>query len=154
MNDWASLGDSERALEKAMADLNAEREKLTELSRVWKEERTTIKAKDQSLSMTFDGRGDLVELVFNESKYRAMPPAQLASVILETLRNGRAKSLERMNEIMGVGGSQDGIDLAAFATGELDAEKIMESLMGPMYEKMDEFGVEMPGRRETPRREE
>ncbi|RSN39950.1 hypothetical protein DMC64_37030 [Amycolatopsis sp. WAC 04197] len=154
MNDWTSPGDSDRMLEKALADLNAEREKLTELSRVWKEETTTVKAKDQSLSMTFDGRGDLVDLVFNESKYRAMPPAQLASVILETLRNGRAKSLERMNEIMGLGESKGGLDLAAFAAGELDAEQIMESLMGPMYEKMDEFGVEMPGRHETPRHKE
>ncbi|UOZ06954.1 YbaB/EbfC family DNA-binding protein [Amycolatopsis sp. WQ 127309] len=153
MSEWDSPVDAERALEKAMADLDSERRKLSELGRVWRDEKTTIKSKDQSLSMTFDGRGDLVDLVFNESKYRALPPAQLASVLLETLRRGRAQSMTRMSEVMGLGERTGGMDLSSFASGDFDPEKLIGSLLGPMYEKMDDFGVPMPGR-DAPRRQE
>ena len=84
-----SEADLQRMADDAMADLDRERAKLGELGKLW-DQNTTVHAKDRSLSMTVDGRGELLEVAFTGSKYKTMPPAQLAHVIVETL--GRAAS--------------------------------------------------------------
>ncbi|MEV7043713.1 YbaB/EbfC family DNA-binding protein [Amycolatopsis sp. NPDC051061] len=122
--------DGDGGVEEALAALERERQKIGKLSEMWREGRTTIRAKDQSLSMTFDGRGELIELVFNESKYRSLAPAQLANVVLETLRRGKAECMAKMSEVMGTGGS--GIDYGEVAAGKADPQQVLESLIGPM----------------------
>jgi hypothetical protein len=133
MVDWTSSFGSDAGIEEAMAALEAEKSKLEKLGQLWQEERTTVRAKDHSLSMTFDGRGDLVELVFNESKYRSMAPAQLASVVLETLRKGRSQSLQKMTELMGTG-SVHGMDMGALVSGKFDPMEMMDALISPIME--------------------
>ncbi|WP_410586386.1 YbaB/EbfC family DNA-binding protein [Amycolatopsis sp. lyj-23] len=128
----------------ALAALDREREKLGRLGVLWREGRTTVRAKDQSLSMTFDGRGELVELVFNESKYRKLAPAQLASVVVETLQRGKAESMAKMSEVMGTGGVS-GLDYGAVASGAADPQELLESLIGPMLEGV---GLDVRGRGE------
>lgn len=125
-------------VEEAMATLERERAKLGKLSELWRDGRTTVRAKDQSLSMTFDGRGELVELAFNESKYRTLAPAQLASVVVETLSRGKAESMAKMSELMGASGVS-GIDYGEVASGKMDPQAMLESLIGPM---LNSVGVE------------
>jgi hypothetical protein len=129
------LFDGDAGVEEAMAALQREREKLGKLSELWRDGRTTVRAKDQSLSMTFDGRGELVELVFNEGKYRSLAPAQLASVVVETLQRGKAESMAKVAEVMGTGtGGASGLDYGAVASGKADPQELLESLIGPMLE--------------------
>jgi hypothetical protein len=125
-------------IEGAMAMLERERAKVGKLAELWRDGRTVVRAKDQSLSMTFDGRGELVELVFNESKYRLLAPAQLASVVVETLQRGKAESVAKMSELMG-GGSTGGFDYQDLATGKVDPGQLLDSLISPM---LDGVGVE------------
>ncbi|QKV74010.1 YbaB/EbfC family DNA-binding protein [Amycolatopsis sp. Hca4] len=124
-------------VEEAMAALQREREKLDKLSALWRDGRTTVRAKDQSLSMTFDGRGELVEMAFNEGKYRSLAPAQLASVVVETLQRGKAESMAKVAELMGTG-STSGLDYGAVASGKADPRELLDSLISPM---LDSVGV-------------
>jgi len=140
MADWNSA-DPNQAMESAMAMFENESRKLAELGRHWDEASTTVRAKDHSLEMTFDGRGELVDLVFNSAKYRAMPPARLAAVIVETLRAGRAQAQQKMNELMGVP-EIPGMDLNGLATGEVRPDEMINSLIGPMFDALNDFGVD------------
>ncbi|GAA4531756.1 YbaB/EbfC family nucleoid-associated protein [Amycolatopsis samaneae] len=141
MTDWHSM-DTDQAVDQAWAKLEEEKEKLAELGKHWDEASTTIRAKDQSLEMTFDGRGELTELTFNPSKYREMPPAQLASVIIETLRKGRAESQQKMSELMGTP-AIPGLDLDGLISGKVRPDEMINSMMGPMLETLSGFGLDI-----------
>ncbi|TDV42171.1 YbaB/EbfC family nucleoid-associated protein [Actinophytocola oryzae] len=140
MADWNSA-DPTQAMDAAFAMFENESRKLAELGKHWEEASTTVRAKDHSLEMTLDGRGELVELVFNASKYRAMPPAQLAQVIVETLRQGRVQAQQKMNDLMGIP-EIPGMDLAGLANGQVRPDEMISQLIGPMFDTLNEFGVE------------
>ncbi|GAB3733682.1 hypothetical protein GCM10027598_58520 [Amycolatopsis oliviviridis] len=127
--------DPDAGIEEAMAALEREREKLGKLSEHWRDGRTTVRAKDQSLSMTFDGRGELVEMSFNEAKYRKLAPAQLASVVVETLQRGRAESAAKMSELMGTG-SATGLNFQDLAAGKADPLELLDTLISPMLDQV------------------
>ena len=124
-------------LDAALAALEEEQRKLAEISRVRQQETTTVQARDHSLEMTFDGSGELAELKFNGTKYRSMAPAQLASVIVETLQVGRAQSTAKMTDLM----SADllpGLDLAGIASGKVDPSSVIDALVAPMLGELDD----------------
>ncbi len=152
MADWNS-SDPTRAAEDAWAALENETRKLAELGKHWDEASTVVRAKDHSLEMTFDGRGELVELVFNAAKYRSMAPAQLAAVIVDTLRQGRAQAQERMAELMGFG-DIPGLDINGLVTGQVRPDEMLNALMGPMFETLNDFGVDVDPRPVGGKREE
>lgn len=156
MADWNSAGaDPAGVAEQAWATFEAEARKLGELGKLWEEASTTVRTKDQSLEMTFDGRGELVDLVFNGSKYRNMAPAQLASVIVETLQKGRAQAQEKMAELMGTP-DIPGLDLNGLATGKVKPDEMLNALIGPIFDGLDSFGVDVdlprPGNRKREER--
>lgn len=142
MADWNSA-DPVKAAEDAFASLERETRKLADLGRHWDEAATVVRAKDHSLEMTFDGRGELVELTFNAAKYRAMPPAQLAAVIIETLRTGREQAQRKMAELMGVG-DIPGLDLNGLVNGQVRPDEMLNALIGPMFETLGDFGIDDP----------
>lgn len=133
--------DATGAADDALAALDAERRKLGELGKFWSEASTKVRAKDQSLEMTFDGRGELVELTFNGSKYRSLAPAQLARLIVDTIRAGRVQAQEKMAEIMGTP-EIPGLDVAGLAAGRVGPEEMIEALIGPMVEGLAGFGID------------
>ncbi|MEV0679408.1 YbaB/EbfC family nucleoid-associated protein [Actinosynnema sp. NPDC050436] len=146
MVDWDfSGGDPARVAERAWADVEAEARKLGELGKFWEEARTTVRAKDHSVEMTFDGRGELVDVVFHGSKYRAMAPAQLAAVLVETAQRGRERVQERMAELMGTPALPT-IDLSGLATGKVTPDQLVESILGPVLAAFDEPEAEDPPR--------
>lgn len=133
MTEWMSKAQADRMVDEAMSVLDRERGKLAELGKIWGEE-ITVRAKDQSLAMTFDGRGELRDLAFLGSKYRTMAPAQLAHTIMETLQRGRAESMARVNEVMGV----EGFDVTGLATGKIDPLEMVNELIAPMMRGFDD----------------
>lgn len=134
-----------RRLDEAFEQVDKERARVGEVSRVWKEETTTIVAKDRSFTMTFDGRGDLSDLSFHGTRYRSLAPTELAHLIVGTLRAGRLQALERTAALVQEGGGLEGFDLVGLATGKVDPSEMVEALMGSMFEEM---GVEEPARGE------
>lgn len=119
----------------AMAALDEERRRLAEISRIRREETTTVHAKDKSVSMTFDGSGELTELKFNGNKYRSMAPAELASLLIETVKLGRSRSMAKMTELMS-SDSTPGIDIAGIASGKVDPSEVIDSLLNPMLDQI------------------
>ncbi|OZM78830.1 hypothetical protein [Pseudonocardia sp. MH-G8] len=116
-----------------MARLDDERRRLDALGRVWQDETTTVRAKDNTFSMTFDGRGDLTEVAFHGSKYKTVAPTELGHRIVETLKQGRLESLEKMAATMNPD-SVGGLDLVGIATGKVDPRKAINALMAPLLE--------------------
>ena len=116
-----------------MARLDEERRRLDDLGKVWQDEKTTVRAKDNTFSMTFDGRGDLAEVTFHGSKYKTISPTELSHRIVETLRQGRLESIEKMAATMS-SDSVGGLDLVGIATGKVDPRKAVEALMAPLLE--------------------
>jgi hypothetical protein len=119
--------------EDPMARLEGERRRLDDLGKVWNEEKTTVRAKDNTFSMTFDGRGDLTEVTFHGSKYKTIAPTELGHRIVETLRQGRTESLEKMAATMNPEGVP-GLDVMGIATGKVDPRKAIDALMAPLLE--------------------
>lgn len=152
MADWNSA-DPTRTAEDAWAMLENETRKLADLGRHWDEASTTVRAKDHSLEMTFDGRGELVDLVFNASKYRAVPPAKLAQVIVETLREGRSQAQQKMSELMGIP-DIPGLDLNGVITGQVRPDEMFNELIGPMFETLQSFGIDAESPTKNRKREE
>lgn len=142
MANW-DPADPARAADDAWAMFENESRKLGELGKHWDEASTTVRAKDHSLEMTFDGRGELVDLTFNAAKYRAMPPAQLARVIIETLRQGREQAQQKMAELMGVP-DIPGMDLNGLINGQVRPDEMLNALIGPMFDTLNDLGVDAP----------
>lgn len=136
MSEWLSKAEADRMVDEAMSALDRERGKLAELGKVWSEE-ITIRAKDQSLVMTFDGRGELTDITFQGAKYRTLAPAQLASTIMDTLRRGREEAMNRVNEVMGE--PRSGFDIEGLTSGRVDPLAMVNELMAPMLQGFDEI---------------
>ncbi|GHF44847.1 DNA-binding protein YbaB [Amycolatopsis bartoniae] len=148
MTSWIDkFGNPDQAIEEAMADLEREKRKLQEVGKVWEEASTTVRAKDNSFAMTFDGRGELSDLTFNGNKYRTLPPAQLAHLIMETLRQGRTQAMEKVQKAMGTDG-RPGLDYAGMLNGKADPMEILNSLIGPMLEGVDGLDDGVTGKNE------
>ncbi|WP_156753226.1 YbaB/EbfC family DNA-binding protein [Actinokineospora pegani] len=132
MTNWSSMSEADlrRMADDAMADLDRERARLGQLGELWSAH-TTVHAKDRSLSMTVDGRGELLEMAFTGTKHKTMPPAQLAHVIVETLARAKAESAAKVSAAMGES-SVPGIDIDGIASGRVDPMEMVNSLLGPL----------------------
>ncbi|MFE0019818.1 YbaB/EbfC family DNA-binding protein [Amycolatopsis sp. NPDC059021] len=128
--DWNTQDrDVAEAIESAEFNLDAEKRRMQEFE-VKSEESTTTRAKDRSLSVSFNGRGELTELKFHGTKYREMPPAQLAHVIVETMTAARVEAITKMSSLMG-SELLPNVDFAGLATGKVKVSEIFDELMAP-----------------------
>jgi hypothetical protein len=131
-DDDAYFGADQR-MDEALAALEEERRKVGERATAQSEQRTTVQAKGRAFSMTFDGRGDLVDLTFHGTKFRTMSPAELSALIVATFQQGRLEAIEKMAAAMD-SPSLAGVDLVGIATGKADPEKVVEALLAPLLE--------------------
>jgi hypothetical protein len=122
-----------RGTDDPMAAFEKERRKLDELGKVWEEGGTTVRAKDNTFTMTFDGRGEISELAFHGNRYRTLAPAELGTRIVEAVRQGRLECIEKMAETTG---SVPGLDVVGIASGKVDPRKAIDALMAPLLEGM------------------
>ncbi len=145
MSDWTAQYNSlEEANEAALASLEREQRKLADITKTMAEEATSVKAKDRSLTVDFDGRGEITAIAFHGTKYRNMAPAELSHVLLDTIRTGRAQCVQKLTEAMG----QDilpGVNFADLATGKMNADEILEKVVSPFLG--DAYGDGILGRK-------
>jgi hypothetical protein len=91
-------------LRRQQARINAIRKKLDGAA-------TKVTSKDRSITVTIGQNGTLESIEFNTQKFRRMAPAELGSILAETIRQAQVKSRERvlrafqpvLPDIMGVG---------------------------------------------------
>ena len=119
-------------VQNALDALDIEQRKLREFHAEMAEASTTVRSKDRMLSATFDGRGELRKLKFENAKYREMAPAELADAITKVLTDGRSQALGKMAKLPGAP-EIPGVDLAEMASGKIDFETMMATVLGPMF---------------------
>jgi hypothetical protein len=147
MTDWTTVfaAGADQGIEDALADLERERRKLREVAAIWDGPGTTVRAAGNAFSMTFDGRGEPTKLTFNAARYRSLPPAQLAQQILDVLRQGRAEAMRKVRDVAGPD-TRSGMSFEDLAQGKVDPLKVLDSLVGPMFEVLGGVGAPEPAK--------
>jgi DNA-binding protein YbaB len=135
----------------ALAGLDEERRKLSELQERIAGASTVINSKDRLLSLTFDGRGELTKLVFNNTNYRRMAPPELAAVIMETFSAGRTQALEKLGSLAGHD-ALPGVSLTSLAKGEVELNNVVDAFLGAALEMLPDNAL-TPGDRAQLRKE-
>jgi hypothetical protein len=121
----------ESAISEAMAELDKQRAELVRLSQGFGEITGDARSKRRQVSVTVDASGEVTHLAFHGTGYRNLPPAELAGIIVDTIRTARAAAHERLWEELGdvlPGGGE----MAQAVSGNLDlAKNLGESLTLP-----------------------
>jgi DNA-binding protein YbaB len=107
-----------------------EQAKLADFQRKLAETTTVVDSRNRVMTVTLDGNGELTDIKFNTSAYRSMPPAELGSLILETVQKARMQSLQTMQELMG-GPVIPGMELNELASGQADLAGVLGKVMEP-----------------------
>jgi DNA-binding protein YbaB len=80
----------------AVAELRRQQAQLQDVSSKLQESKTTFRSKDGAITVGLDGSGEITSISFNTTKFRRMAPAELGSALVETIRQARAQSRERV----------------------------------------------------------
>src|SRR5256885_14605181 len=75
--------------QQARADLQAVQERVRRVT-------ATVKSSKGMVTVTVGPQGDITELTFNTRGYRTMAPAELSTVLTETIAKARAEVAEQM----------------------------------------------------------
>lgn len=86
--------------EQAFAEFEEQKTAISEFERKLAESSMTVTAKNRAVSVTVDGQGDLMELKFPTNAYRTMAPAELSSLLVETIRTAREQARESTSELL------------------------------------------------------
>jgi hypothetical protein len=131
MTDWISQYRSiEEANDAAMATVERERKKISELTRQMNENTTTVRSKDRSFTVDFDGRGEVIGINFQGTKYRTMAPAEFSHLLVQTIKSGRALCTQKLAEAMG-DELLPGVTFTDLASGNLSVEEVFEKVVSP-----------------------
>jgi DNA-binding protein YbaB len=84
----------EETLNEALAAYKHQQEQLTETREKLSTVTNTVTSARQVVTATVGRHGEVLSLAFPSSAYKRMAPAELASVIVKTIQDARAKSLE------------------------------------------------------------
>ncbi|ANN16147.1 hypothetical protein SD37_11190 [Amycolatopsis orientalis] len=108
-----TLRDQHDRIESAKADLASRRSSAT--------------SADRLVTVTMDSRNSVVGIKFNTTKYRTMPPEQLARTLLEVLERARLDMADTVVEVFGPLMDQRD-DLRAAMTGNTEVDKVFSAL--------------------------
>ncbi len=86
--------------EQAYAEFAKQQSGVSEFERKLAEASTTVTAKNRAVIVTVDGQGDLTELKFPTNAYRTMAPAELSSLLVETIKSAREQARESASELL------------------------------------------------------
>jgi DNA-binding protein YbaB len=115
-------------LEAMFGMLADEQRKLAEFQRKMAEASTVVESANKMVTATFDGRGELVKLTFNNTKFRAMAPAELATTLMDTIKRGRTAAFGQIDQMAG-GDVLPGVNFGDLAAGKVDINEMVGTLM-------------------------
>ncbi|HWS31763.1 MAG TPA: YbaB/EbfC family nucleoid-associated protein [Actinoplanes sp.] len=81
-------------IEKALAELTATREALARTQRDLAGMQLSAASKGRELTVTVDSRGAVTDIVFHTGAYRMMAPAELSSLLVQTIDAARTQASE------------------------------------------------------------
>lgn len=91
----------ESMLNDMLAEIQKQRESLIRLQQGAPEISGSARSKRRQVSAVVDARGDLVELKFHGMGYRSLAPAELATIIVDTVCEARAEAQRQLWDIVG-----------------------------------------------------
>ncbi|MEV6734336.1 MULTISPECIES: YbaB/EbfC family nucleoid-associated protein [unclassified Streptomyces] len=88
----------EDRIAQSMAQFEERRAQIMDLQREFQTASVTVTAKDRSVEVTVDAQGNVTGLRFPNSKYRSLPPAELAAVLMQTMGEARTQVRQQVLE--------------------------------------------------------
>ncbi|MFK3979269.1 YbaB/EbfC family nucleoid-associated protein [Micromonospora sp. NPDC050397] len=79
-------------IEQAYAELERSQAALAGVQEELDGAETTVTSKNRAITVTVNSRGDLVDIKFLTRSYRTMPAAELATLLIDTIAEARAKA--------------------------------------------------------------
>jgi hypothetical protein len=98
MDDSPRVAELRRRLEEATAGLQRQRRELEAVRRGLETATSSSTSRDHTVTVTVGARGDVASLHFHGTRYRALPPAELEHLIVETIAAARAHMAARVSE--------------------------------------------------------
>ncbi|WP_414941844.1 YbaB/EbfC family nucleoid-associated protein [Amycolatopsis sp. cmx-11-51] len=122
MADWL-----EEQLHQAMATLKDQRDRIESAKAELASRTTSATSADHLVTVTVDAQNTVVGMKFHTTKYRSMPPEQLARTLLDVLGRARREMADTVVEVFGPLMDQRD-DLRAAMTGTTEVDKAFSAL--------------------------
>jgi DNA-binding protein YbaB len=88
-------------IELAMASLQEQQTRMAAAARELQAATASVTSKDRMVTAKVGAQGQVIALTFHTTAYRAMAPAQLATVLTDVLNEARAEIGDRVTATMG-----------------------------------------------------
>ena len=132
----------ENYVQEALEELRSQRERILKARAALTGRSTTVRSKDRSVAVTVDGRGAVTAIDFVSTKFRRMAPAELGSLLVETIEAARKEAAEQAAETF-----QPlfpaGVDLRAMLSGKVDFDQMFSDAIKASQEPLP--GERSPG---------
>ncbi|MGC4945593.1 YbaB/EbfC family DNA-binding protein [Streptomyces sp. DT224] len=89
----------EERLAQALAEFEETRAQLRNAGAAAARISATVMSKDRTVEATVGAQGQLTNLRFPGTRYRTLPPAQLASVLMTTIATARTQAAEQLADV-------------------------------------------------------
>ncbi|MEV4352709.1 YbaB/EbfC family nucleoid-associated protein [Actinoplanes sp. NPDC049596] len=83
-------------LEQVLADFEKRKTAIAGFEQDLRDESTTVTAKNRAVMAVVDGQGQLSEVKFLTNAYRSMAPAELAALVVETVKSAQHQAREKV----------------------------------------------------------
>lgn len=134
----------------ALAALEEEERRLGGVTAFLSGESTIVRSGNQLLTVEFDGWGEVVEIAFDGVGYLGMTAAEFGQVLVETIRDGRARCVRKLVDALGEE-LLPGVDFAERANDRVAVRESVEKQGRPPAE--DGIGDGVLGRSIAPAEE-
>jgi DNA-binding protein YbaB len=105
-------------LGRQQAEFTAMRERVNAVS-------VTVTSAKRILTVTAGASGEITKLKFNGSGYRDMAPAELSTLVLETIQKARSGVAGKVKEAVGTFTGPGGLTMDDIRSGDIDLKKIL-----------------------------
>lgn len=116
-------------LDEALKELKREHGKVVEAQRRASRTNGVATSRDRAVSVTVDGRGEVVQVMFKGTRYRSMPAAELGQLVTDTIAAARRKVFKELEGVMGPM-MPVGLDVRGALTGDVDLDGLLDNLIG------------------------
>jgi DNA-binding protein YbaB len=129
--------------EQAMAEFEAKKAAITDFQQNMATAETTVTSKNRAVSATVDGRGEISAIKFVTTSYRTMAPAELANLLVETIRAAQTEAREKTYGMV-EGLLPNRLPLREALSGSVNFEEAMNQLTRTFTET-EQRGTDRPG---------
>ncbi|MGH3664208.1 MAG: YbaB/EbfC family nucleoid-associated protein [Micromonosporaceae bacterium] len=129
-------------IDQVMADFERSQTAIDSIREELADSTTTVTAKNRAVEVTVDGQGEVTEITFPTKKYRSMAPAELGSLLVETLADARQQAVRRATTLMRTAMPNSGPLLEALGgdSGEIDAlVEELSQMDGPLWQVAESY---------------